>query len=178
MIRIEDDILHLKQLGLLDGLLYDRTTKHNIIWATDAHASLGPAFARDKEIHVNQITGDYSGVIRTRAAKAYGQQSDRTRQHGEVFTPLWICKMMNDYADETWFDCSDAFEKNGKPTKRVKFPKKRNGRSMWIPEGWRLPAGRQKAAAEKAAAKKAAGVDCLRKKDDREAAYIERCFLK
>ena len=34
MIRIEDDILHLKQPGLLDGLLHDRTTKHNIIWAS------------------------------------------------------------------------------------------------------------------------------------------------
>ena len=125
MIRIEDDILHLKQLGLLDGLLYDRTTKHNIIWATDAHASLGSAFARDKEIHVDLITGDYSGVIRTRAAKAFGQQSDRTRQHGEVFTPLRICKKMNDYADEMWFGHPDVFEKDGKPTGRVEFPKKR-----------------------------------------------------
>ena len=57
MIRIEDDILHLKQLGLLDGLLYDRTTKHNIIWATDVHASLGSAFARDKEIPLGERIG-------------------------------------------------------------------------------------------------------------------------
>lgn len=125
MVHIEDDILHLQALGLLDKLLYDRTTKQNIIWATDAHVALGSAFQRDNEIRAELITGDHSGIIKTRARKALGQQNDRTRQHGEVFTPLWICKKMNDYADEMWFGRADVFDHEGEPTERVEFPKRK-----------------------------------------------------
>ena len=122
MIRIEDDILHLQRTGLLERLLHDRTTHRNIIWATDAHAGLGAAFERDKEIRAELITGDYSGVIRTRAAKEAGQQNDRTRQHGEVFTPLWVCRKMNDYADEMWFGRAKVFDRSDGLDEAVVFP--------------------------------------------------------
>lgn len=81
----------------------DKTTKSNIIWATDAYTELGAAYHRDKEITVDLITGQHSGVIKNRARKALEQQSERTRQHAEVFTPLWICEKMNDHIDEMWF---------------------------------------------------------------------------
>lgn len=64
MINIEDDVMYLHRLGLLDKLLYDRTTKRNIVWATDAHAELGEAYKKDKEIRAELITGDRSGVIK------------------------------------------------------------------------------------------------------------------
>lgn len=123
MINIEDDVMYLHRLGLLDKLLYDRTTKRNIVWATDAHAELGEAYKKDKEIRAELITGDRSGVIKTRAKKAATQQNSRTRRHGEVFTPLWICRKMNDYADEMWFGRPGVFERGGEPVESVEFPK-------------------------------------------------------
>ena len=39
------------------------------------------------------------------------QRTERTRQHAEVFTPLWIVKKMNDVADVEWFGRKDGFYK-------------------------------------------------------------------
>lgn len=103
IIGIQDEILRLHSLGLLELLLKDKTTKANILWATDAYQNMGPDYERDKEIQTRLITGEHSGVIKNRARKALEQQTERTRQHAEVFTPLWICKMMNEAADEGWF---------------------------------------------------------------------------
>lgn len=113
MIHIEDDILQLHSMGLLKKLLQDKTTKANIIWATDAHKDLGAEYERDKEIKPELITGDHSGIIKIRARKALADRSERTKKHGEVFTPLWTCKKMNDYMDElhpakTWQKYVDA----------------------------------------------------------------------
>ncbi|MCD7755752.1 MAG: Eco57I restriction-modification methylase domain-containing protein [Firmicutes bacterium] len=103
IIGIQDEILRLHSLGLLELLLKDKTTKANILWATDAYQNMGPDYERDKEIKTDLITGEHSGVIKNRARKALEQQTERTRQHAEVFTPLWICKRMNEAADEGWF---------------------------------------------------------------------------
>ena len=96
VIGIQDEILKINSQHLLDRLLMDKTTKSNIIWATDAYTELGTDYRRDKEITVDLITGQNSGVIKNRARKALEQQSERTRKHAEVFTPLWICEKMND----------------------------------------------------------------------------------
>ena len=103
VINIQDDILKLHALGLLDDLLIDRTTKRNILWATDAHSDLGSRYERDREITTDLITGENASVIKTRARKSMEQQSERTRRHGEVSTPLWVCKKMIDHIDELWF---------------------------------------------------------------------------
>ena len=108
MIHIEDDILYLRRLGLLDKLLLDRTTRRNIVWGSSAHAGLGKEYESGCEIRGELITGDRSGVIKTRARKELGARSDRTRKNGEVFTPLWICRRRNDYGDETWQETAAA----------------------------------------------------------------------
>lgn len=102
ILNIQDDILKLHALGLLDRLLLDKTTERRIMWATDAYASLGPSYERNAEITPELITGLNSGIIKTRARKELEQQSSRTRQHGEVSTPLWVCEKMCGYADEMW----------------------------------------------------------------------------
>lgn len=102
-INIQDDILKLHALGLLDRLLQDKATKGNILWATDAYAELGEWYAPGNEIRPQRITGEWSDLIKTRARRAMEQRTERTRQHAEVFTPLWIVKKMNDFADEQWF---------------------------------------------------------------------------
>ena len=91
------------------------------MWATDAHSVLGTKYERNEEITSELITGSNAGVIKTRARKAMEQQTERTRQHAEVFTPLWICDKMNNYADEVWFGSKNIFWKDGKPTERVIF---------------------------------------------------------
>lgn len=101
-INIQDDILKLHGLGLLEKLLVDKTTKQNILWATNAYRALGPQYECNEEITSALITGPHCSIIKTRARKAAEQQSSRTRQHGEVSTPLWVCRKMNDYIDGMW----------------------------------------------------------------------------
>lgn len=126
IVGIQDEILKLHSIGLLNRLLADKTTGANILWATDAYRKQGAEYQRDKEIMVELITGNHSGIIKNRARKVLEQQSERTKQRGEVFTPLWVCQKMNDFADELWFDRPDVFAKDGHPTERVSFPKKRS----------------------------------------------------
>lgn len=111
IINIGDDILKLHRLGLLDIILEDKTTKRNIMWATDAYAERGELFERNAEITPALVTGDNAGLIKTRARKAFEQQSERTKKRAEVFTPLWVVRKMNDYADETWFNRRDGINK-------------------------------------------------------------------
>ncbi len=111
LIHIMDDILRLQGLGLLEPLLADRSTGRNILWATDAYAEYGGRFARNAQISAGLITGDYAGLIRTRARKAFEQQSQRTKARAEVFTPLWVVAKMNDHLDEVWFQRKDGVHK-------------------------------------------------------------------
>ena len=122
IINIGDDILKLRSLKLLNKVLIDKTTKKNILWATDAYKDCGPLYRRDREITQQLITGHNADVIKTRARKAMEQQSERTKQHAEVFTPLWIVQKMNDHADEVWFGYPNALFKDGNPTETVNFP--------------------------------------------------------
>lgn len=124
IINIQDDIIKLQSIGLMEKLLVDKTTQKNIMWATDVYAHLGDAYNRNEQIRISLITGDNVGVIKTRARKEFEQQSKRTRQRAEVFTPLWVCKYMNDYADEQWFGRTNVFDINGIPTDMVVFDDK------------------------------------------------------
>ena len=120
LINIQEDISRLHAVGVLDRLLVDKTTGKNIMWATDAYSSFGKPYERDEEIRPPFITGAHAGQIKTRARKAFEQQSARTRQHAEVFTPLWVCKRMIDHADEIWFGRPGVFDAEDGP---VQFPK-------------------------------------------------------
>lgn len=84
-----------RQGGLLDILLTDRTTKKNIIWATDSYEHYGKAFAPDKQIKPELVTGMYRLLIQPRAAKSLEEQRHRTKEKAEVFTPLKTIEQMN-----------------------------------------------------------------------------------
>ena len=47
-INIGDDILRLQGMKLLKKLLIDKTTKKNIMWATDAYCEQGCDYERNK----------------------------------------------------------------------------------------------------------------------------------
>ena len=86
--------------GLLDILLFDQTTKRNLIWATDSYIGRGNSFSPKSLIQKRQITGANGRVIQPRAAKSKEEQSFRKREKAEVFTPLHIVDRMNKAADE------------------------------------------------------------------------------
>ena len=125
LIHIQDDIVRLQHCGLLDRMLRDKTTKNNIMWATDAYAHYGHDYERNEEIHSHLITGENIDIIKTRARKEFEQQSSRTRKRAEVFTPLWICRFMNDKLDEEWFGYPNVFFKEDKPVSKVRFFEKK-----------------------------------------------------
>lgn len=97
-IDIREDYL-LKKDNLLDILLQDKTTKKNIIWATDSYEQKGKKYLSTAQITADLITGENGELIQPRAVKSKEEQLLRTRDKAEVFTPLSIVKQMNDACD-------------------------------------------------------------------------------
>ena len=94
---------------LLEILLQDKTTKKNIIWATDDYAELGERYSFKKEILPELVTGEQDSLIQPRVEKALEHQTNRTRDKAEVFTPSWICNAQNNLVDEQWFGRKNVF---------------------------------------------------------------------
>ena len=113
IVDIQNDLALLDSMNLLDSLLTDKTTGKSILWATDAYSERGRQY--DKASRITRESLIPEGILRTRAQKESAQQDARTRQHAEVFTPLWVVRKMNDYADKEWFGYPDVFFKDGKP---------------------------------------------------------------
>ena len=85
---------------MLPYLLQDKTTKENIILATNTYS------ADDADIFsTDQITLEFLQKIdlQPRAFKSADEQNERTRAKAEVFTPSWLCNKMNNYCDAEWF---------------------------------------------------------------------------
>jgi hypothetical protein len=94
--------------SLLDLLLADKSTRKNIIWATNTYEVLGPGFT-DKEQMNRTLLLQHADLIRPRIEKSQEEQAARTRKKAEVFTPAWLCNLMNNYCDEAWFGRKDVF---------------------------------------------------------------------
>ncbi len=105
---LEQDILDASPF-LLDLLLQDKTTGKNIVWATDDYVANGSAYAPEKEILPALITGTNTKIIQPRIAKNKEAQRNRTRKSAEVFTPSWICCLMNNFCDTEWFGRENVF---------------------------------------------------------------------
>ena len=112
---------------ILMKLLYDHSSKKNIIWATDDYAHLGQSFLFHKPIEAHLITGEYEGIIMPRSAKAKDIQNARSKDKAEVFTPSWVCNKQNNLIDEQWFGRPNVFNtetENGWITnhEKIQFP--------------------------------------------------------
>lgn len=105
---LEQDILDVSPF-LLDLLLQDKTTGQNIVWACDDYIGYGSVYTPEKEILPALITGVNTKIIQPRIAKNKEAQRNRTRKSAEVFTPSWICRLMNDLCDEEWFGRKNVF---------------------------------------------------------------------
>lgn len=102
-VRAYRDLLLKSRTGdLLSILLIDRTTKKNIIWATDSHEEFGNNFLPKKPVIPELITGQYGMLIQPRAAKSIEEQRRRTKEKAEVFTPLKVIDQMNKVVDSNW----------------------------------------------------------------------------
>ena len=94
---------------VLPILLKDRSTKQNIIWATDVYISHGPGYSDKNHITPKLFMGENAVALKPRISKTLDEQRERTRKKAEVMTPVWLCNKMNNYADEQWFERKDVF---------------------------------------------------------------------
>lgn len=108
------DITSYPIVALLDKLLEDKTTKKNIIWATDAYASFGDGFQDKNQILSSVFIMGRALTIRPRIEKNLEEQQLRTKKKAEVFTPAWLCNQMNNYLDEDWFGNKNIFNVENK----------------------------------------------------------------
>ena len=96
--------------SVLPILLADRTSGKNIIFATESYRAKGDNYSAKSPITEDMLllpSGDC--FIQPRVLKERGEQTTRTRARGEVFTPAWICCLMNNHCDEVWFGKPDLF---------------------------------------------------------------------
>jgi len=107
--NIDEQVLVEHYPKILPTLLLDRTTKRNIVWATDDYKEVSCLHQANAEITVASITGRYSELIAPRIAKSRDLQLSRTKGKAEVFTPSWICNEQNNLVDEAWFGRSKVF---------------------------------------------------------------------
>ena len=114
------------------NLLKDHTTQQNIYWATDSYASaLGEGYTFYDPITIEKITGDNGNIIRPRAVKSREEQTQRSKDKAEVFTPSWICNAQNNLIDEQWFGRKEGLFNRPDPedphrwidnTEKIAFP--------------------------------------------------------
>lgn len=109
---IEQNIADIS-LDLLKILLSDKTTRKYIRWGSDNYMKYGSEYSASQEIRPELIIGDRSTVIQPRVSKREEEQTKRTRDKAEVFTPSWVCNEQNNLVDEAWFGRPDVFNAAG-----------------------------------------------------------------
>lgn len=93
----------------MDRLLIDKTTKKNIIWATDTYESMGNGFGAHDGMLKRYFYGSKAIHFQPRTVKSEETKKARTKAKAEVFTPAWLCNKMNNCLDEDWFGRKDVF---------------------------------------------------------------------
>ena len=104
-----NNLIQLKELQIpvLNKLLMDKTTGKNIIWATASYSDRGKGYQRDQQMLFEQVIK--SGFLQPRILKSLDVQKERTKKNAEVYTPAWICNLMNNQIDQDWFDDKKGF---------------------------------------------------------------------
>lgn len=95
------DVLHI--------LLKDKSTKQNIIWATDYYEARGFGYRDTDQMSVFLFEGMNAFKLQPRISKTLEEQQERTRKKAEVMTPVWLCNKMNNFVDEEWFGRKNVF---------------------------------------------------------------------
>lgn len=95
--------------GLVRRLLQDKTTRKNIMFASDSYTDYGAGYRDNSQMTEGVLLGFDSCDIQPRVYKAAAEQTERTRKRAEVFTPAWLVNQMNNHCDEEWFGRPDVF---------------------------------------------------------------------
>lgn len=128
------DISSYPVANVLDLLLKDKSTKKNIIWATDTYEELGEGFTDKVQMNADALL-QRPDLIRPRIQKSQEAQAQRTRKKAEVFTPAWLCNRMNNYCDDDWFGYSSVFNTENDDNTwtvsegKIEFPKNKKWQS-------------------------------------------------
>ena len=127
LVDIKENNIRQFDYDLLTILLKDMTTNKNILWGTDNYIDHGYHYSPEKEMYVEQITGYNGNVIKPRTKKSKIEQTKRSRDKAEVFTPAWVCNKQNNLVDNQWFGYENIFNVetiNGWKCKKskIKFP--------------------------------------------------------
>ena len=104
----ENEILKYGE-ALLGILLFDRTTRRNIIWGTSDYEEYGAEYKAQYPINIHLITGENKKIIQPRIYKEKNSQLGRTKSKAEVFTPSWMCNEQNNLVDTAWFGRDNVF---------------------------------------------------------------------
>lgn len=108
-IDIKETNIYKLDSRLLEILLTDRSSKKNLIWATDNYASRGVGYQSYDHITSNAIIKRNGSVIKPRVEKSKKEQASRVKDKAEVFTPSWICNAQNNLIDDAWFGKGNVF---------------------------------------------------------------------
>ena len=125
------DISSYPVVNVLGLLLQDKSTKRNIIWATDTYEEFGEGFTDKVQMSANSLL-QHPNLIRPRIQKSQEAQAQRTRKKAEVFTPAWLCNRMNNHCDNDWFGRDSVFnteyaDKTWTVSEgKIEFPKQKN----------------------------------------------------
>lgn len=123
---LEQELVELSE-DVFEILLKDRTTENNICWGTELYMEKGGEFYPQEPITKALVTGKNTNVIKPRIAKALEEQTKRTKDKAEVFTPSWVCNEQNNLIDEAWFGKKNVFNIANNQTweatkERITFP--------------------------------------------------------
>lgn len=94
--------------AVLGVLVRDKTTRKNIIWATDTYAALGDGF-QDRQQLTEALLLSHPDTIMPRIDKSREAQAARTRKKAEVYSSVWLCNEMNNFCDSEWFGRKNVF---------------------------------------------------------------------
>ncbi len=108
-IELNDKDFSIKYPGILEILLLDRTTKKNLIYATDNYMIKG--HNSEDYIEYNHLVNAKRSLIRPRMEKSLVEQKKRSKDMAEVFTPSWVCNKQNNMIDNEWFGYDGVFNK-------------------------------------------------------------------
>lgn len=145
-VDIKENLLSQLDPRILNILLKDKTTRRNIIWATDDYDSLGEAYAFEQQIKPRLITGANGNVIRPRIEKNKGQQLNRVKTKAEVFTPSWVCNRQNNLVDNSWFGRENVFNIESEhdwiaTTEKIAFPEGKTWQSYVVAKRLEISCG-------------------------------------
>lgn len=110
---------------ILASLLEDRTSKKNLIWATNNYIRHGYNYFEKMEMTLAGLKKKSGWIIQPRVFKSLNEQKKRSKDMAEVFTPSWVCNKQNNLVDNDWFGYENAFNeeinKSWKSTDKVEF---------------------------------------------------------